>query len=153
MRIGISYSSVHLIMVFLIKIARKNTAFNKICTHHQYFFLNKKLYYETVIFNKSRQYGIRQYGIRQSGTNSWRAKALLWRFHVHKKKWNNWQTVMCNVLILNTSLLTSNTHFLVLWMNKFPLIMRTVIAHFIYCAWINMYLLLRKLLSYEICSA
>jgi hypothetical protein len=27
----------HLIMVFLIKIARKITAFNKICTHHQYF--------------------------------------------------------------------------------------------------------------------
>jgi hypothetical protein len=24
------------------KIARKITAFNKICTHHQYFFLNKK---------------------------------------------------------------------------------------------------------------
>jgi hypothetical protein len=35
MRIGISYSSVHLIMFFLIKIARKITAFNKICTHHQ----------------------------------------------------------------------------------------------------------------------
>jgi hypothetical protein len=27
----------HLIVVFLIKIARKITAFNKICTHHQYF--------------------------------------------------------------------------------------------------------------------
>jgi hypothetical protein len=35
-------SSVHLIIIFLIKIARKITAFNKICTHHQYFFLNKK---------------------------------------------------------------------------------------------------------------
>jgi hypothetical protein len=59
MRIGISYSSVHLIMVFLIKIARKITAFNKICTHHQYFFLNKNF----VIFNKSRQYGIQQNGL------------------------------------------------------------------------------------------
>jgi hypothetical protein len=50
MSIGISYTtiSMHLIMVFLIKIARKITAFNKICTHH----------------------GTRQYGIRQSGTNS-----------------------------------------------------------------------------------
>ena len=40
MSIGISYStiSMHLIMVFPIKIARKITAFNKICTHHQYFF-------------------------------------------------------------------------------------------------------------------
>jgi hypothetical protein len=37
-------------MVFLIKIARKITAFNKIFTHHQYFFLNKKLYYETLSF-------------------------------------------------------------------------------------------------------
>jgi hypothetical protein len=27
---------------FKIKIARKITAFNKICTHHQYFFLTKK---------------------------------------------------------------------------------------------------------------
>jgi len=38
--IGISYSSIsmHLIMVFLIKIVRKITAFNKIYTHHQYFF-------------------------------------------------------------------------------------------------------------------
>jgi hypothetical protein len=34
-----SYSLVHLIMVFLIRIARKITAFNKICTHHQYIFL------------------------------------------------------------------------------------------------------------------
>ena len=51
MSIGISYSaiSMHLIMVFLIKIARKITAFNKICNF--------------VIFNKSRQYGIRQNGI------------------------------------------------------------------------------------------
>ena len=52
MSIGISYSSIsmHLIMVFLIKIARKITAFNKICTHHQYFFLNKKWYYEILSF-------------------------------------------------------------------------------------------------------
>ena len=40
----------HLIMVFLIKIARKITAFNKICTHHQYFFLNKKYYDEILSF-------------------------------------------------------------------------------------------------------
>ena len=40
----------HLIMVFLIKIARKITAFNKIYTHHQYFFLNKKQYDEILSF-------------------------------------------------------------------------------------------------------
>jgi hypothetical protein len=36
------FHCMHLIVVFLIKIAPKITAFNKICTHHQYFFLNKK---------------------------------------------------------------------------------------------------------------
>jgi hypothetical protein len=61
MRFGISYSSVHLIMVFLIKIARKITAFNKICTHHQYLKKKKKILWN--FFKKSRQYGIRQNGL------------------------------------------------------------------------------------------
>ena len=73
MSIGISYSSIsmHLIVVFLIKIARKITAFNKICTHHQYFFLyivkfchflKKSAIWDSAKWN--RQYGIRQSGIR-----------------------------------------------------------------------------------------